>query len=41
MLAAQAVIDAEAPAFEVGEEAMDPGQQHVGGRRLSNIGASF
>ncbi len=41
MLAAQAVIDAEAPAFEVGEEAMNLGQQHVGGRRPDDLGVVF
>ena len=29
VLAAQAVVDAERPAFEVGEEAMCPGQQRA------------
>jgi hypothetical protein len=41
MLAAQAVIDAEAPAFEVGEKAMHPRQQQVGGRRADDLGMVF
>ena len=31
MTAAQAVVDAQGPDFEVGEDAVDPGQDDMGG----------
>src|SRR5512144_2683389 len=37
VLAAQAVVDAERPAFEVGEEAMCPGQDNVRGHRSDDV----
>src|SRR5512147_2288473 len=37
VLAAQAVVDAERPAFEVGEEAMCPGQDNVCGHRSDDV----
>ena len=36
--AAQAVIDAERPGFEVGEHPMDPGQDDMGGHRADHMG---
>ncbi len=38
MSAAQAVIDAERPGFEVGEDPMDPGQDDVGGHGTDDMG---
>src|SRR5512147_1954640 len=37
VFATQAVIDAECPAFEVGEDAMRPRQDEVGGHRADDV----
>ena len=39
MLAAQAVIDARGPDLEVGEDAVDPGQDDVGGHLADDMGS--
>src|SRR5512144_2183671 len=39
VFAAQAVIDAERPAFEVGEEAMRPREDNVGNHRATTCGS--
>jgi hypothetical protein len=41
MGAAQVVIDTERPAFELGEEAMDLRQQHIGDHRADDSGIVF
>ena len=38
MVAAEAVIDAERPGFEVGEHPMDPGKHDMGGHRSNHMG---
>jgi hypothetical protein len=37
VLAAQAVIDAQSPAFEIGEDAVGPGQHDMGGHAADNV----
>lgn len=37
VLAAEAVINAESPGFQVGEHAVDPGQHDVGGHRADDV----
>jgi hypothetical protein len=39
MLAAQAVVDAQGPELEVGEDAVDPGQDDVGGHLADDMGS--
>ena len=41
VFAAQAVIDAERPDFEIGEDAVHPGQDDVGGHLADNMGIVF
>ena len=38
VFAAQAVIDAQRPCLEVGEDAMDPGQNEMGGHGSDDMG---
>ena len=38
MFAAQAMVDAQGPDLEVGEDAMDPGQNDMGGHRTNDMG---
>ena len=38
MVAAQTVVDAQGPAFEVGEHAVGPRQDEVGGHRADDMG---
>ena len=38
VFAAQAVADAQGPDLEVGEDAMDPGQDDMGGHRTDDMG---
>ena len=38
MFAAQAVVDAQGPDLEIGEDAMDPGQDDMGGHRTDDLG---
>src|SRR4051812_1512735 len=39
VFSAQAVIDAERPALEIGEDAMGPGQHDMGGMRPTTCGS--
>ena len=41
MIAAQAVIDAQCPDLEVGEDAVHPGQDDVGGHLAHDMGIVF
>jgi len=38
VFSAQAVVDAQGPDLEVGEDAMDPGQDDMGGHRADDMG---
>ena len=38
MLAAQTVVDAERPCFEIGEDAVDPRQDDMGGHGADDVG---
>ena len=41
MLAAQAVVDAQGPHLEVGEDPVHPGQDNVGGHLADDMGIVF